>query len=206
MKRYRGISLALSALLATLPLLGCGNALEGGSTPSGSIIHWVSAAPNTDTKDAFTPDLYLTECSSTTDSSGNVTITYEKPGLHNNFVDVTLRNDSRPNTPTGQSTNSFVTMNRYRIDFTGINKSVSIPSIDGAGLGVGIAPDQTGIVSVIVMDLPTIFYIQSHYPSIGRGESLTLRATITIWGEDSFKVPVSVTQDVTLVADDYSHC
>jgi hypothetical protein len=92
-------------------------------------------------------------------------------------------------------------MSRYRVDFTGLNMSVSIPSIDGGGQTVGIPQDGSASMDVLVMDAATLEYIRSHYPMVGNGESLTLRATITIWGEDAFKVTVQTEAQVTLVVN-----
>lgn len=200
MKRYRGVAAAVM-MLAALPLLGCGNALEGGSDPSGSVIRVVSVTPQ---GDAATPDLYLTQCTPPDEEAGTPG-TYES-GLTNQWVTVLLRNDSRPNTPEGQSTNSYVTMNRYRVDFAGLNKTVTIRSIDGGGFSVGIQPDQQGNVLVLVLDFATMDYIRARYPEIGTGEHLTLRAHITIWGEDAFRVPVAAEADFTMILDDYDRC
>ncbi|HWR97835.1 MAG TPA: hypothetical protein VN317_05375, partial [Candidatus Methanoperedens sp.] len=147
--------------------------------------------------------IILSECS--TDDTGK--ITYE-PGLFVSYANVLMRNDSRPNTPAGQSTNSFVTMNRYRVDYTGSLPSgpVSIRPIDVGGLTVGIAPDGTGTMQVLVMDYARHDYILSHYPTVGTTDTLTLRATITMWGEDAFRAEVSTTAEVTLVIANYDRC
>ncbi len=198
MKAYRSalVSFGVAGLLV---LAGCGNALDGGSDPSGSIVRVVSIDDNPE--GAFTPDLYLSVCSVNADGEP----TYEE-GLFNSYAEITLLNDARPNAPTDAPGNTFVTMNRYRVDFTGINKTVSIPSIDGGGQSIGIAPDGTSMITVLLMDFATHDYIRSHYPTIGNSESLTLRATVTIWGEDAFGARVSVTAEVTLVVDNYSRC
>lgn len=198
MKAYRSawFSLGVAGLLM---LGGCGNALEGGSDPSGSIIRVVGVAPVP--AGAFNPDIFLTVC----DVDEDGVPTYE-PGITNSYANVTLLNDERPNTPPNQQQNSFVTMSRYRVDFTGLNKTVQIPSIDGPAQTVGIAPGGTGVMTVLVMDLASLEYIRSHYPTIGNTESLTLRATITMWGEDAFGARVSATAEVTLVVDEYDRC
>jgi hypothetical protein len=56
------------------------------------------------------------------------------------------------------------------------------------------------------MDLPTLEYIRSHYPTVGVTEGLTLRAQITIWGKDAFQTDVQATADVTLVIENYDRC
>lgn len=197
MKHYRAVLLASAVLVSTLPLFGCGNSLDGGSGPSGSYVRIQGV-----TLDDHEPDLFLTTC----DYDPLTGIATFEPGLTNSYTTVTMLNQSAPNA--ADPTNSFVTMNRYRVDFTGVSKSVTIPPINGGGVSVGIAPDGTGSMSVLVMDLDTLEYIRGHYSSIGNGESLTLRATITIWGEDSFKVPVvtSPPAEITLVIDDYDRC
>jgi len=176
MKSYRAPRLASAILLAALPLFGCGNPLDGGSSPSGSYIRVESVDPRT-----LEPNI--------AESSNSITT-------------VTMRNESAPNTPEGQWTNSYVTMSRYRVDFTGLNMSASIPSIDGGGQTVGIPPDESADMDVLVMDAATLEYIRSHYPTVGNGGSLTLRATITIWGEDAFKVTVQTEAQVTVVVND----
>jgi hypothetical protein len=200
MKPYRGRLLATAILATSLSLFGCGNALEGGSTPSGSNITAEAA------QTSLEPDLFLTVCSTSIDPvTGIVTNTYES-GLTNTYGTATLHNNSTPNTPTGSSTNHDVTMNRYRVDFTGINKTVSIPSIDGPSQSVIVPKDGTATMTVLVMDFATMEYIRSHYSTIGNGESLTLRASVTIWGEDVFQATVETTVDFTLVVDEYDRC
>lgn len=200
MKAFRGAVLSVFVAAGLAAIGGCGNALEDGSEPSGSIIRIVSVSP--DPADAFTPDIFIDVCDANADP-----IVYE-PGIPNSYAQIQMRNDSRPNTPSGQSTNSYVTMSRYRVDFTGLNKTVSIPSIDGGGQTVGIAPDGTGTMRVLVMDLPTLEYIRSHYSTIGTTEGLTLRATITAWGKDAFQADVKTDPpaDVTLVIENYDRC
>jgi hypothetical protein len=173
MKSYRAPLLASAIILAALPLIGCGNPLDGGSSPSGSYIRVESVDPRT-----LEPNI-----------AENL----------NSYTTVTMRNESAPNTPEGSWTNSYVTMSRYRVDFTGLNMSVSIPSIDGGGQTVGIPQDGSAEMDVLVMDAATLEYIRSHYPTVGEGGSLTLRATITIWGEDAFKVTVQTQAQVTIV-------
>ena len=199
MKAYRGVFLALSVAAGMVWLGGCGNSLTDGSDPSGSVIRVVSVTPNPAT--AFTPDIFVNACG--TSETGEDLF---EPGITNSYANVAMLNDTRPNSPDGQDTNSFVTMSRYRVDFTGLNKSVSIPSLDGGGQTVGIQPGGTGTMTVLVMDLPTLEFIRSHYPTIGDTEGLTLRATITIWGEDAFTAGVSTTADVTLVVENYDRC
>ena len=199
MKAYRGAVLSVFLAAGLAMVWGCGNGLDDGSDPSGSIIRVLSVSP--DPADAFTPDIIISECD--TDDTGQVTF---EPGITNSYAQVQMLNDSRPNTPDGQATNSFVTMSRYRVDFTGINKTVSIPSLDGGGQTVGIVPDGTGTMTVLVMDLPTLEYIRSHYPSIGTTEGLTLRASITVWGKDAFQADVSASADTTLVIENYDRC
>ena len=200
MKAFRGAVLSVFVAAGLAAIGGCGNALEDGSDPSGSIIRVVSVSP--DPADAFTPDIFVDICDATADPPDT------EPGITNSYAQVTMLNDNRPNTPDGQATNSFVTMSRYRVDFTGINKTVNIPSLDGGGQTVGIVPDGTGTMRVLVMDLPTLEYIRSHYPTIGTTEGLTLRATITIWGKDSFQADVKTEPpaETTLVIENYDRC
>lgn len=198
MKAFRGAVLSVFVAAGLAAIGGCGNALEDGSDPSGSIIRVLNVAP--DPPDAFTPDIFIDVCDPSADPPD------VEPGIPNSYAQVQMLNESRPNTPGGQSTNSFVTMSRYRVDFTGINKTVSLPSLDGGGQTVGIAPDSTGTMTVLVMDLPTLEYIRSNYSTIGTTEALTLRASITIWGKDAFQADVSASADVTLVVTNYDRC
>ena len=194
MKPYRCWLLMSALLLAALPLTGCGNALEGGSSPSGSYVTAEVA------QESIEPDLVLSVCSTDPDTGE---ITYEG-GLTNTYATVTLYNDSTPNTPEGSSTNNDVTMSRYRVDYTGLNKTVTIKSFDGAGSTVKVPKDGSAEMLVNVMSLETLEYIRSHYPTVGtNGETLELRATITIWGKDVFDVTVSTEVDVTLVVGEY---
>jgi hypothetical protein len=198
MKAFRWAILSVCVTASAAWLGGCGDGLDDGSDPSGSIVRVVSVTPSPDT--AFTPDIVRGVCTGT---EGAET---PEPGLQNSYAQVTMLNDDRPTTPDNQSTNSFVTMSRYRVDFTGLNMSVSLPSIDGAGQTVGLDRDTTGTMSVLVMDLATLSYIKSHYPAVGDTERLTLRASITIWGKDAFQADVQATADVTLVIANYDRC
>jgi len=191
MKPYRGTLLASAVLLSLLPLSGCGDAEDWtGTDPSGSHIRVVKVSPTT-----LEPDIFRSVCE---DGA------YE-PGITNSYVTVSLKNESTPNTPSGESTNSYVTMNRYRVDYIGVSKTVEIPAIEG-GQSVGLPPGGESTMTVLVMDFARLQYISDHYPSIGRGESLTLRAKITLWGEDAFKERVSTEAEVTLVVTDYDRC
>lgn len=201
MKPYRGTLVAFAVVAVALPLFGCGNALEGGSNPSGSYIRVQTVSPT-----SFEPDLYRTACTATEDSNGDITYTYESNAVTNHYATISLLNESAPNSPTGESTNSYVTMRRYTVSYTGVNKNVTIPNIEVGGATVGLAPGVPSSMTVIVIDLDTLEYIREHYRTIGNGESLTLRATITLYGEDAFKVTVSTQAEVTLVIDDYSTC
>jgi hypothetical protein len=198
MKAFRWAILSVCVTASAAWLGGCGDGLDDGSDPSGSIVRVISVSPNPTT--AFTPDIFVGVCS---DTEGNETF---EPGIQNSYAQVEMLNDDRPTTPENQSTNSFVTMSRYRVDFTGINMSVSLPSLDGGGQTIGIAPNGTNTMSVLVMDLATLDYIRSHYPAVGKTDSLTLRASITIWGKDAFQADVQATADVTLVVDNYDRC
>jgi len=198
MKPYRGTLLACAVFLAALPLSSCVDTQNGGS---GSYLRVQSITPLN-----FEPDLFRTLCSTTVDTTGVVTAVYETNNVKNHYASVSILNGSAPTTPTGESTSSFVTLNNYRVHFTGVSRGVSIPDIFEGGQTVGIAAGTSASMTVVVMDLNTIDYIRSHYRSIGNGESLTLRATITIWGEDSFNVKVSAEAQVTLVVDDYTTC
>jgi hypothetical protein len=200
MKAFRLAVLSVCVAAGVGLLGGCGNSLEDGSDPSGSIIRVVNVTP--DPAEAFTPDIYITLCDEGAEGEEVTT----EPGLYNSYALVQLLNESRPNTPEGQATNSFVTMSRYRVDYAGINMSVRLPSLDSGGHTVGIPPDGTGTMRVLVMDLPTLEYIRSHYPSVGNTEGLTLRASITIWGKDAFQEDVQATADVTLVIENYDRC
>lgn len=189
---------AILAVLLALPLFACGDPYEDGSEPSGSVLRVMTV---TSVGDAETPDLYLSACA----PSETGEFTYES-GLTNAYVDVRLRNEDRPNTPAGQSTNSFVTMTRFRVDFTGLNRTVSLPSIDGGGSTVGIPPDSEGTMRVLVLDFATMDLIRARYPNIGNGESLTLRANITMWGEDAFGASVKAEALFTMAIDNYDRC
>ena len=202
MKAFRGAVLSVFVAAGLAAIGGCGNALEDGSDPSGSIIRVVSVNP--DPADAFTPDIFVDVCDADGRSARSL-----RAGDHQQLrPGADAQRQAGRTRRTGQATNSFVTMSRYRVDFTGINKTVSIPSLDGGGQTVGIAPDGTGTMRVLVMDLPTLEYIRSHYPTIGTTEGLTLRATITIWGKDSFQADVKTDPpaETTLVIENYDRC
>lgn len=177
MKKYRVMALAVFSLVAALSLAACDSA----DSPSGTeliVTEW--------TMDDDTPDL---SCP-----------------LDTYYGEVTIKNVSLPNTPADQHTNSRVQMTRYRVDFVGLNRTVSLPSIDGAGLRLTIEPDGEGTMAVIVMDSATMQYIRNNYPSIGNPDPLTLRADITMWGEDAFGKDVWVSLSPNLIVDNYGGC
>ena len=200
MKNSR-LLVVMLAIALTAFTVSCGNPLEGGSDPSGSIIRVTSIEP---VDNALTPDIFLTVCD-VEETDGIITITYE-PGLFNEFVTVNLLNESIPNTPAGASTNSFVNMNRYRVDYAVLNMPGTIPSIDGGGFSVGLSPDGAGSIPVLVLDLQTKEYIRSNFPDVGKTSTMLLRADITIWGEDAFQVSVKATVSFTMSVTDYVDC
>jgi hypothetical protein len=177
MKKYRVLAVAVFSLVAALSLFGC----DSSDSPSGSeliVTEW--------TMENTTPDL---SCP-----------------LDSYYGEVTLKNVSLPNAPADKPTNSRVQMTRYRVDFVGLNRTVEIPSINGAGLRLTIEPDGEGTMSIIVMDSATMQYIRNNYPSIGNPDPLTLRADITMWGEDAFGKDLWVSLSPNLVVDNYGGC
>ena len=92
-------------------------------------------------------------------------------------------------------------------DRNGQQFAANAAPVDGAGSTVLVPKDSTGAMLVNVMSLETLEYIRSHYPSIGtNGETLELRATITIWGTDVFGTKVSAEAEVTMVVGEYDRC
>ena len=109
-------NIGLVFILAMAFVLGaCGNALEGGSTPSGTLLRVINANPA-----FFNVDVVRNECPDDTLET-----------LKNYSVDVTVRNDTRPNSPT--ETNSFATITRYRVDFAEWRFSSRVPSQSSGG-------------------------------------------------------------------------
>jgi hypothetical protein len=199
MLRNSRLLVVMLAIALTAFTVSCGNPLEGGSSPSGSIIRVTGVTP---VDSALTPDIFLTLCEAN-EETGELTF---EPGLFNEYVTVNMLNESIPNTPEGSSTNSFVTMNRYRVDFAVLNMEGSIPSINGAGFSVGMQPEQAAGLQVLVLDLQTKEYIRSNFPDVGNTSTMLLRADITIWGEDAFQVSVKVQVSFTMSVTDYVDC
>jgi hypothetical protein len=180
-------------IILTVALAGlfgaCGNPLEGGSEPSGSIIRVTDT-----TVDTGLQDLYFCE-------GGAV-----------NYITATilLRNDDRPNfedqLTTADGTASFVTMNRYRIDYAVLNMSATLPGIDGAGFSFGMDPGGTGTLTIAVITESVLEHIRSNYPEVGNGQAMEVRADITIWGQDAFQVQVSAQATATFTVDDFNPC
>ena len=105
--------LAFAVLAAgVVALTSCGNPLEGGSDPSGSVLRVTLVEPSFGggDSDAAEADIHLTICD--IDDEGEIDF---EDSLFNEYAVVSVLNESRPNTPEGSSTNSFVTMNRYRV-------------------------------------------------------------------------------------------
>jgi hypothetical protein len=191
MKSYRALRLASAFLLAALPLAGCGNALDDeGSSPSGSYI-----TADVDPQ-LVEQDIYLQLC-----SSGDF-----ESGITEGQAVVTIYNDSLPNTPAGQATNHDVRMSRYRVDYTGQDKSVHIPSFDGGGASIVVPADGSAKMTVVVMPYSTQEYIRSHYLTTDDGSTLNLRATVTVWGEDVFHVTVSEQVQLTVTVANFDRC
>jgi hypothetical protein len=194
MKPYRGTLLASVALLAALPLFGCGDAKNGGS---GSYIRVESISPS-----LFEPDVDRTICK----ISATGEPTYEANNVKNQYASVTFVNQSAPTTPTGQSTASYVTLTNYRGRFSGVSRAVSLPDLNMGGWSTGVPADGTAKMNVLVMDLPTLAIIRDRYVAPGSSEELTLRATITVTGKDAFDNTVTTDVQVTIVVADYSAC
>lgn len=200
MMRNSRVVVVMLAIALTALTVSCGNPLEGGSEPSGSIIRVTGVTP---IDSALTPDLYLTICD-IDETTGDITF---EPGLFNDYVTVNMTNESIPNSPTDASTNSFVTMNRYRVDYAVLNMSgSSIPTIDGAGFSVGMQPGGSAGLQVLVLDLQTKEFIRNNYPTVGNSDVMLLRADITIWGEDAFQVSVKAQASFTMSVTDYNNC
>lgn len=186
-KRLSSVVLAVAVLAA---LVGsCGNPLEGGSEPSGSILRVMGV-----TASSSEQDLFFCEGTQLTFAT----------------ADVTIRNDSTPNFEPGplgpERTNSFVTMDRYRIDYAILNMSGTLPGLDGGGFTVGIDVDTTGTVTVLLITEPILEFIRSNFPTVGNGQAMVVRADITLWGKDAFLVDVSTRASVTLTIDDFNPC
>lgn len=196
MKKYRVLGVALLTVVLTLPLVSC---TVSEDDESGSVVRIVSVDP---VETALTPDLIQDVCN-VDESSGD--ITYEA-GLSNQYVTVTLKNDSTPNTATGSQTNSYVTLTDYKVTFTGLNMSVSLPAISVGGQSVGLESGGSGTMQVLVLDFATMEYITDHYRTVGHSDTLTLRADITIWGEDAFNTRVEAKGSFTMVVANYDRC
>jgi hypothetical protein len=189
MSRQSRWILFISVATLALTMWACGNTLEGGSSPSGSVLHI------TDSEWSTMQDIFFCEGS----------------GVSYAEFDVTIRNDSRPNfednpnSPDG--TNSRVTMYRYRIDYTVLNMTATIPSLDGGGIGGTIDPDGTiGYEDLLLITESQLEYIRSNYPDIGNGSSMNVRADVTFWGKDEFQVDVTVGYSTTFMIDDFNPC
>jgi hypothetical protein len=189
MSRQSRWILFISVAILALTMWACGNTLEGGSEPSGSVLHI------TDSSSSNTQDLYFCE---------GGTVGYAT-------FSVTIRNDSRPNfednpnSPDG--TNSRVTMYRYRIDYTVLNMTATIPSLDGAGISGTIDPNSSiSYGDLVLITESQLEYIRSNYPEIGNGKSMNVRADVTFWGKDEFQVDVTVPFSATFMIDDFNPC
>lgn len=179
----------VTALVLAAFLAGCGNPLEGGSEPSGSV-------------------LFIEDFSH--DISQDISFC-EGEGVEYAQASFTVRNESRPNfedsPTTADGTNSRVTLYRYRVDYTVLNFTGTVPSLDGAGIGGTIEPGGTAeIDGLLLISESQLDYIRGNYPAIGNGQSMNLRADVTIWGKDEFQVDVTVPFAATLVVDDFNPC
>lgn len=187
-RQSRWILFISVAILATT-IWACGNTLEGGSSPSGSVLHI------TDSSWSTLQDIFFCEGQAVEYATFDVTISNDS---RPNF-------DDNPNSPDG--TNSRVTMYRYRIDYTVINMTATIPSLDGAGIGGTIDPDGTiAYNDLLLVTESQLEYIRSNYPDIGNGSSMNVRADVTFWGKDEFQVDVTVSYSATFTIDDFNPC
>ena len=177
------------AVAATAAVMGgCGNPLEGGSDPSGSVLRVVG-----ESQSAATQDLYFCEGQAAEYAS----------------MTVTIENQSRPNfedsITTADGTNSHVTMNLLEFDYTPLNLSGTIPGIQMA-FTTGIEPDGELELTLPVISEPTLEHIRANFPTVGRGDAMNLRVDITYWGKDAFQVDVNVRFSTTLTVDDFNPC
>jgi hypothetical protein len=189
MSRQSRWILFISVAILALTMWACGNTLEGGSDPSGSVLHIG------DTEWVTLQDLYFCE------------------GQNVEYADfkVEIRNESRPNfednpnSPDG--TNSRVSMYRYRIDYTVLNMTADIPTLDGAGIGGTIERDEDiDYAGLLLITESQLEFIRSNYPDIGNGRSMNVRADVTFWGKDEFDVDVTVDFSATFTIDDFNPC
>jgi hypothetical protein len=187
MIRDKGIFLIMAAAVLAAALGACGNPLEGGSSPSGSVLRV------TDSQSSASQDIFFCE---------GAAVEYAT-------MDVTIENQSTPNfedqITTADGTNSFVTLNMIEIDYTILNMSGTIPGVQLA-FTTGIEPDGTADVTMPIMTEPTLQHIRSNYPEVGNGQAMNVRVDVTYWGEDAFQVDVNVHFSTTLTIDDFSPC
>ena len=178
------LAVALTAFLGA-----CGNPLEGGSDPSGSVIRITDT-----TIEPAIQDIFFCEGSE---------VSYV-------VATINLRNDHRPNyedsLTTADGTASFVTISRYRVDYAVLNMSATLPGIDGAGFSFGMDPGATGDLTIQLVTESVLEHIRSNYPEVGNGQSMDVRADITVWGVDAFQVPVSAKATATFSIDDVGPC
>lgn len=179
MKRFRTVFLIMTIVSLAAVFSSCGD----GDNKSGSVLR-------------------ITDI----DGSGNQDLFFcADQSVEYATADITIRNDSTPNSPT--STNSFVTLNRFRVSYAVLNMSATLPSTNGAGWTAGIDPDGTTTYSGLVLFPEAILqYIRSNYSEIGNGKSMQVRCDIQFWGTDAFGVTVSVTGSLTIEVDDYDPC
>jgi hypothetical protein len=184
----RRVFALILAVALTVSLGACGNSLEGGSEPSGSVLRVSGEVTSSALQDLFF-------C----------------PGAAVEYATIsfTVSNQDRPNFEdnpvTADGTASFVTLDRYTIKYTPLNMSGSIPGTEGA-FTAGIEPGGTANISIPIFTEPVLEYIRSNFPAVGNGEAMDVRVDITYWGEDAFQVDVNVKVSTSVTVDDFNPC
>ena len=187
--RKKGILYVVFAAAVAAALGACGNPLEGGSEPSGSILHIDDFSHST------AQDIFFCE---------GTAVEYATASF-------TVRNDSRPNfedsITTADGTNSRVTLYRYRVDYAVLNMSATLPGLDGGGIGGTIEPDgEADIAGLLIITEAQLEFIRSNYPQVGNGQAMVVRADVTIWGRDEFQVDTTASFSATIQIDDFGPC
>ena len=187
MIRSNRLTVVSAALFLTAFIAGCGNPLEGGSEPSGSVLRVI------DNSSDAAQDIFF--CAGDSVEYASMEFTVENQSTPNS--------DESPTTPDG--TNSFVTLSQFVVNYTPVNVSGSIPGREGA-FTIGVEENGTAEISMPIFTEPVLEYIRSNYPAVGNGQAMDVRVDVTFYGKDAFQVDVSVSASTTVTVDDFNPC
>lgn len=194
-------AVALALMVAAAVGLGCSRTVREGRSPAYLIIDRLEAASVTEA--GGTASEFGTELSSDVRTSGTV---FEDLGQAT--FSLALKDVGTLESPTTPSTNNFITINRYRVEFRrtdGRNApGVDVPyPFEGAGT-VTVSDSSAALVFPIVRIQSKLEPPLSQLAGIGGAIAISTIADVTFYGRDQVGNDVAVTGSIIVNFADWA--